>query len=612
MTNIYNLSIDSSNLGEYFSRAIIIPQIHFEESIKDLQSIHPNHLMFTNKKFTEISDCCIEIILTEDEISKLEKRDNLNFLETGIPITRVSKIFFYSREKMERTIDLARSSSFIPERLIHVIDKEDYLFLNEIPTPINFTSPDSDSEIKEKINLFNKHLGGFAFMKFGGDNYTNYSQNYFTTLDYFNSKIGDEIKPVKSKLNLDIKYHGLFDNKEKSWKDLHTHIFGLSQSVISFIGDKIPSKNNRYQLDLVQNNKILYIYGILANYGPEQFKPSTTDSLFQAILSDRINYREAVTLFFGIHNGYKSFRNIYTLNNTRQNLKFQLESKLDYYTIESIYQYTFNSKKGKTFDYLNTIIPINTEKINTKKYHTYQILDQHVIYKTKPESIKEIIFNYLKKTRFSKIMESFRNDFEKKNNIEFTNQQSTKFDNDLYEIIKSPIQSHLEGLEKEIQNFITISTLDYEYKIKQLKQSLEESKTRHSELSIMLKTTDKNLFDEIDTNRNGILDTDEIIMFLDKMKKAKLHLKELNEKPFIDEITQSNQISKKLPEQSIIESQNNDIELHKYYLIKLNPTQVTKEVKKHNISITDKINKDNKLVYIEKIIEVLINSKTLM
>ena len=132
MNNIYNLSIDSSNLGEYFSRALIVPQVYFEDSIKDLQSIHPNHLMFTKEKFTENSDCCIEIILNEDEISNIEKHNNLSFLGSGIPISRVSKIMFYSKEKMERTIDLARSSSFIPERLISVIDKDDHLFLDKI------------------------------------------------------------------------------------------------------------------------------------------------------------------------------------------------------------------------------------------------------------------------------------------------------------------------------------------------------------------------------------------------------------------------------------------------------------------------------------------------
>ncbi len=609
----YILSINSNNLGEYFSRAIIIPQKYFEDPIKDLQSIYPSYLMFTSEKFSEESDCSIEVILNDNEISKLEKYDNYELLPSAIPITRVSKIIFYSQEKMERTIDLARSSSFIPEKLISVIDKNESDFLNEIP--LKNDSIPSGLEILENIDLFNRYLGGFAFMRLGGENYMNYSENYFTTLNYFNLDIDKEILPVKSKLNLDIKFHSLFENKEKSWKDLHSHIFGSSKNIISYIDNKIPLKNNKYQIEIIKNNsKNLYVLGVLANYGPEQYKPSTTDSLLQALISDSILYREAITLFFGLHNGYRNFSNLYTLNNTKQIVKFQLESKLDYYTIESIYQFVFNKKKSVKFDYLNTVIPNNSKKIDNKKYYTYQILDEHIIYKTKPETVKEIISNYFKKTKFFKILVELSNDFQKKNNIKFTIEQSEKFNADIYDIIKTPLQFYFEDIEKEISDHFTNSVSVYTDKIQQLENSIKINKQEHYQLSLLLKNIDTNLFEEIDTNGNGILDSEELLVFLDKMNKAKEKLRELNEQPFNDEIVKTNQNSietlyiETKPE--LFTSTNNDIAIHKYYLNKLGLSELNKEIKKH-LDITEKVNKDNKESFIEKILKAIDSGKLL-
>ena len=55
------------------------------------------------------------------------------------------------------------------------------------------------------------------------------------------------------------------------------------------------------------------------------------------------------------------------LNNDIQIVKFELESKLDYYTIESIYQFIFNNKKSNDFAYLDNVIGSNTKFVDRKK-----------------------------------------------------------------------------------------------------------------------------------------------------------------------------------------------------------------------------------------------------
>ena len=592
MNNKYYLSIDSSNLGEYFSRALIVPQIHFEGFVKDLQSIHPEHLMLTKEKFINKSDCCIEVILSDKEKANLETHNDLIFIATALPISRISRILFFSKEKMERTIDLARSSSFIPERLILLVNKLDYSPFEKNIEKVNLTPLKNNLE---KINFYNKILGGMAFMRFGGENYMNYSENYFNTLNYFNNSIDDEIKSQKLDLG---KYHGLFENKENTWKEVNKLIFGTSESIISYVKDKIPTKNNKYQLDKIKTRK-LYTYGIIATYGPEQFKSSTTDSLFQALLTGKILNREVVTLFYGIHNGYRSFRNTYTLNNGFQNVKFELASRLDYHIIESIYQYAFYDKKHENFDFLNSVIPINSKNINTQQYKTYTILDEKIIYGKLPTSIREVLSNYFKNNIFSGVISGFINNFQKKNNIVLTIDQSNKISDEYRQIIKEPIRLHLEELEKEILNFSNIKSSNYENEIKKLKKMLADNDKRHYELSLMLRTADKNLFDEIDTNKNGTLELDEIVLFMGKLNKAKQHLNDIMDTPFTDKAVE---ISEVIPKQKTNELTEEKILIHKYYLTNMTPAVLKKEAKKLDIPVRNKITEENKSLLIDQII----------
>ena len=503
---------------------------------------------------------------------------------------------------MKRTISLARSSSFIPETMIKLVKKNNDDFLDK--SNLNFKSKKSAIDLTDKVDKYNRFLGGLAFMRLGGKNFMNYSKNYFTTLDYFNTKIKQEVSTPKQELNLESTYHGLFIPNNTDWKKWQNYIFGDYQNIISEIKDKVPYKNNLYQQDNVINNKQNYVLSILANYGPEQFKAKTIDSLVMAIVSDKIEYREAITLFFGLHNGYRDFRQSYYLNNATQIIKFELNSKLDYYIIESIYQFVFNNKITDDFPYLEIVAPENTKIVDTKKYQTYRILDEYIIYDIKPDSIKEIIAKFFRRTRFKKVLSALSFDFSKNYEIELTIEQTKKIESKYFSIIEQPIRDYLKGLEEQISEFNN-------KKVTELELQLNKFKKEYNQLSLLLKKSDKTLFDEIDTNGDGELSQSEIGIFMDKIIEAKKQLElEKSQKPIKKE-TKSTGVkyipenrpvlqAQEQPEEYI--SENNLINTHKYYLSKLGINEIKKIAKKHQLYIPKNLKAQEK----EKV-QLLIN-----
>jgi len=602
MESTYFLPINSGNLGEYFSRALIVPQKYIKEPINDFQSLDIDNLIFsTNKKFTNTSDCSIEVILKSEEVALLRNsnNENLMLLNSPIPITRVVKILFYSKEKMVRTINLARSSSFIPERLLEVISKNNNDFINEIS--LKFDGNNEESNINNKIDKYNKFLGGFAFMRLGGANYMNYSKNYFTTLEFFNSVIAKQVDKVKKRLGLSDNFQGVFDDNNPEWKNWRNFVFGDYQKIVDELEkNKVSVKNNRFQQDIVKDDKKLYILSILANYGPERFKPNSVDSLIMALITNKISndFKEAVTLFFGLHNGYRDLGKNYYLNNKTQLVKFELESKLDYYIIESVHNFVFNNKKSAEFDYLEDIIPSNTKYVNKKNYRTYKILDEDIIYGEKP--IARIFNRFIKSTRLDKILNVLSSDFSKKNEIELTEEQKKKIENNFLSLIEKPFYEYLEDLEKEITEF-------YDKNITELESQVAKYKEEHKNLSLLLKDADRTLFDEIDTNGDGELSQTEIGTFMDKIIKAKkqLEAQSFSSKKDEDFPNDTKPVMQVQEETKKYTSQNDGIE-YLHHLSKLNFTELKKEAKQQNISIPAKLGaKDKKGIQllIDKIVE---------
>jgi len=89
-------------------------------------------------------------------------------------------------------------------------------------------------------------------------------------------------------------------------------------------------------------------------------------------------------LLFGLHNGYTKLRSFYNANNRQIKTKFDLEAPIDYYIIESIYQYVFFGSHHADFEYLDPIInniPVQkTAAATVMKTASPAVLEKEITY----------------------------------------------------------------------------------------------------------------------------------------------------------------------------------------------------------------------------------------
>lgn len=484
----YYLPINSSNLGAYFSAALIYPHKYSVNRVSDFQNLSPQNLILSKYKYSQNSDCAIEVFITEDELSQIIKNDKITLFNGILPVTRIIAIYFSEKIIAERIVDFARSASFIPQRLIKIEIKSSENSIDE--NSINeIKEIDNQKDLSEKINEYNRILGGFAFMRLGGKGFMNYSKNYFSTVCFFNKIIKTQVDKIKDKFNLDSKFQAIFDITNSSWSEWRDYIYGNIQNIENELAkNNVEKLGNLYSLNKIINDRKLYILAVLANYGTD--RPKNTDALILELNKRKI-HREEISLFFGLRYGYRQFSKNYFLNNENYILKFEFKSKLDYYIVESIFNYVFHDKISENLKCFNNII--NEKNINIDKFETYEIMDENIIVSEISQTCQEVL----------------------EDSISFIR----KIDN---------LKTHNSKEENGITHVITLieqKIIDTNNKIysiyKVLEKRIKEKEDEINNLSLLLKKADRTLFDEIDTNSDGILSQTEIGIFMDKIIKAK-------------------------------------------------------------------------------------------
>ena len=128
-------------------------------------------------------------------------------------------------------------------------------------------------------------------------------------------------------------------------------------------------------IDVNNLQQASYIVAILYNYGlPDEGRRNNINTLITTRFQQDIRQEraEVVALCYGLNRGYGAFSNKYQ----SVTLKFRLDSIVDYYTIESLYQYAFNKiPQSNNFPYLDSWTPRFTQT-NNILLHGYQILDK--------------------------------------------------------------------------------------------------------------------------------------------------------------------------------------------------------------------------------------------
>ena len=455
--------IQSSSLAHYYGSALIKPAKYFANKPHDIQDKYDEFLLFTNKFGTTESDCCLEIVLTEDETKVLiDVKDGwFLFDEKPLPITRVKKIYFSDKEKLEITItNIRMSTAYVPDPLVDL-----HRFDNNSSASIRVPSDCSGVNQDENIVKFDKYLGALALMKTAGEPYMNYSPNYIATLSLFNSLIKDQIS-LYNYSTFKNSFQGIFTYSkgfEKVLPYLNNHI---DEDVLY----KIAREENQeikkdkitrvIDINSISENSWTYTIAVLNAYGVgEEARRKRIDGLIQSHFSEiKEGKAEGVALCYGYNRGYSVFTKDYGTEQ-KVSYKYRLESQLDYYTIESVYQYVFN--KGivsSGFDYLDCWCPKQSVE-RPRRRSDYVILDEIIIGKKKAKVFSEEWWNGL----FPKF-----NEFGRLANVLF------QFFKELCEEMKEDIKEEQEEIISTYENRINKYNEQIDGLTKKLNQKTEE------------------------------------------------------------------------------------------------------------------------------------------
>jgi len=381
---IFFIQINKSKLGDYISKGLICPDKFLGDEVeKDTQSRNNNFLIISDGYIDKLDDnqLLLEIILTNDEKELLKKiENNIFFLDKALPITRIKTIYCHSQKKDSKEIVdslVSYQSGYISEKLFKTFPKSKNKLkqysLSEIDN-IEY------KEYKENFLKYDKVMGMFSFIKntnlYYVNNtgfYSNYSDNYF---EFYDSKIN----LINIKKWIGENFY-ITEIGKKFINRLHSEKYideSFIQEIIEMIEDSIlknsfiellsdPLAKKRI-LKSLENKSIYYFICLLYIYGK---KGSNAKDILKDNILEEIPLEKAENAFalLGLYYGYSSLRayeeiriedtnykNIQKDHNF--NIKFKLDSELDYKLVESIYQYAFNNQDEKTinnFSYLNDI-----------------------------------------------------------------------------------------------------------------------------------------------------------------------------------------------------------------------------------------------------------------
>ena len=367
----YYYPISSTSLASIFGQACILPTSLYKNRIPDIQSKYENFILLTDKFGVLGSDCCIEIMLTKEEVESLiDIKGSFFFYEKALPISRIRKIYFEKGVQASRTIsNITLSTAFIPKHIIANGDHTfDYVNINNIVIPNELI--DSINVVKTSYDTYNRILGALVLMKTAHKEGCNVSPFYIDTLSKFNKIIETEKKSVSE---INTKFHPIIENPLPLLKQI------IDSNILNEIAQKEKQKILKSKITNVIDpsnlDGITYICYVLYNYGVgEESRRRKIDELilnnFTGLKSTK---EEACAFYYGYNRGYAAFNNQYRGENKTENVKFQLNSLLDYYTIESIFEYSFNNTVPSNFPIIDSWFKPTYSK--QPKKDEYMILD---------------------------------------------------------------------------------------------------------------------------------------------------------------------------------------------------------------------------------------------
>ncbi len=380
------VAMGSARLAHYFANGCILPSAFIENKPADLQDQAAGAIILSSSRWLPGANCSLEIVLTASERAKMQTSSTAAglFLHHGfIPISRIKRIFFRDSGQMKNTIwNINNGVGFVPDWMVEVDTSSPILAGSIALDGFEPANMGGGEELRKRIKYFNHLLGGISLMNVGARENAQYADHYFSFVSLLNKRIEEDAKLAHHQKGLPFsrEYAGLVSRDDLRWELARKYIysrdsveFGEVEQEAKRLRVKIPPiRSGLVELRFPWDNRELYLIAILAMYGDS--KPKTTQDLVSDIDSGKIPalLREEAALCLGLHLGYSKLRNRYMAGRKDRNVKFKLDSRLDYYIIESVYQLAMSNHGAAEFDYLDAWIPKGASSYRTS--NTFSIL----------------------------------------------------------------------------------------------------------------------------------------------------------------------------------------------------------------------------------------------
>lgn len=432
----YLLQINRIKLQDYIQCGLIAPDKYLGDEIEnDVQSKNPNLLLVSDGFVENLSEhqILVELILTDDEKTKLTLCGEVYYFDFLLPVTRIKKIYVQNKNIIKHILVNLETSEkgYLPQEIFDVYTKQKKIQFDKR----SYTPNQNDVQIfdfSNNITKFDKRMGMFSFMKntelYYSDetkSISNYSNHYFFMLSYFlQESLEKNNFEQLSLIKQNEAFEGLLNLDKQIDKEFLTQILDTieNQDIKEVFANILRPNNTRNTLValLEKEEELYYLIGLIFYF---RQKDSNKKDNFKIDMKSLIPYKvaEISLAVLGIYLGYKNLRAEETIDINNKvfqeilgetfNIKFKMDSKLDYITIESIYNYCFdvNKKKGYDFEYLAypknsvQILKKSQTKVKTKEFQRYYEVDASKIYfnvphiKIKHNSFEEIISKKLEK-----------------------------------------------------------------------------------------------------------------------------------------------------------------------------------------------------------------------
>ena len=183
----YYFPIKSECLAHYFGCACLKPSKYFMNKPQDIQNSFENFLLITTSKGCIECNCCLEIVLTNEEETELISAGGTWYLfGSSLPITRVKKIHFTEEQQKNRTLtNIRMGTAFVPDSIVGAVCTFEDASVKEVEAPKDCYVK---NQVKE-IELYDRILGALIIMRLAREKYMNFSETYIETLAVFNKLI---------------------------------------------------------------------------------------------------------------------------------------------------------------------------------------------------------------------------------------------------------------------------------------------------------------------------------------------------------------------------------------------------------------------------------------